>query len=158
MLKKLEIVISSIEIPDGSDVGSGIWGDICIKNKQCYFPFEDWSDVVSSILCLWLDAIKQFISTNFKGICKLFFMDGPYKMEFIPHHNQITALFCEGNCVLMQEDSIDFDDFVRQLINISHCFLDEFQKFSSYSTLKEVKVKLDIFEKYLATTGFTPTL
>ena len=66
VLKKLEIVISSIEIPDGSDEGSGIWGDICIKNKQCYFPFEDWSDVVSSILCLWLDAIKQFISTNFK--------------------------------------------------------------------------------------------
>ena len=31
--------------------------------------------------------------------------------QLIPHHNQITALFCEGNCVLMQEESIDFDDF-----------------------------------------------
>ena len=84
-------------------------------------------------------------------------MDGPYKMEFIPHHNQITALFCEGNCVLMQEESIDFDDFVKQLINISHRFLNEFQKFSSNRALKEVRVKLDILEKYLAITGFAPT-
>lgn len=155
ILKKLKIVINSIEPVGGSD--SGIWGNICIKNGQSYFPFADWSDIISSILCLWLDAIKQFISTNFKEKCELFFMDGPYEMEFIPRDNLITALFCEGNCVLMQEESIDFDDFVKQLINISHRFLNEFQKFSSNRALKEVRVKLDILEKYLAITGFAPT-
>ena len=56
-----------------------VWGEIYVELNNSYFPSEDWYDITSSILDMWIPSVIDFVCKN-KDHCELYFMDGPHKV------------------------------------------------------------------------------
>lgn len=69
-----------------------VWGTICVQIGDVFFPDEDWDDVLSSVLDMWLSAICDFIELS-KQECILDFMDGPYRIVLHRKSGKVEAVF-----------------------------------------------------------------
>lgn len=66
---------------DCFDEGSGIYGDLFCKVGKTFFPSEGWTDIISSVLCMWMDEIGKMVKTYQVKKCGLPFMEGPYEIQ-----------------------------------------------------------------------------
>lgn len=97
-----------------------IWGVVYIQLGEISFPDKEWDDAVSSILVMWSEEVSQFIASQYKNKCDLYFMDGPFKIQlFMNTSGNIVASFVGNNKVLVSEAEIQITDLVTQLQNAS---------------------------------------
>lgn len=66
---------------DSFEEGSEIYGDLFCKVGKKFFPSEGWTDIISSVLCMWMDEIGKMINTYQVKKCGLPFMEGPYEIQ-----------------------------------------------------------------------------
>lgn len=124
-MNTMQLHINSLEFDDAITDIESIWGKIYIEIDGVYFPDEDWFDVVSSVLDMWMNSIIEFIVEK-KEQCTLYFMDGPYEIQLCAYEKNNISIICkEQDGEMYVNEIVDFNMFVNMLLNCVSVFLEE---------------------------------
>lgn len=78
---------------DTYEVGNwNIYGEIYIEVEGIIFPFENWTDIVSGMLDMWLWNLLNLLKADMHGDYELHFMDGPYFIKISGDGSKIVSV------------------------------------------------------------------
>lgn len=93
-----------------------IWGRICFKIDDVFFPDAMWNDIVSSVLEMWGNALYEFIRFQ-KAECELCFMDGDYKAVLTKAEGGRAAVSFQANDAVVMKYHTEISMFVENVLS-----------------------------------------
>lgn len=156
-MNTIQLHINSLEFDDGIIGCESIWGKIYVEIDGAYFPDNEWYDAVSSVLEMWMDSVIGFIRKK-KEKCVLYFMDGPYEMQFRAHEKNDIYIVCkERDGEVYAEGIVDFQTLVNLFLKCTSDFLEKcrlnvhgFEETALYSKLSGSYFELEKYHRQLA--------
>ena len=92
MTQSFDLVFVDDQFLERSQQGA-IWGRVCFKIGDQFFPDRDWTDLVAGFLTTWLDALTR-IATGTAAERRVWFMDGPFAIDISAHnHGDVRMKF-----------------------------------------------------------------
>ena len=124
-MDEIQINLAEVDIDENSDdCQVAAWGEIYLTIGKTSFPFENWTDVVSSVLDMWTENIIDFVRKK-KTQCTLFFMDGPYNVRVYARKNNYITLICRddyGNVFV--RSVVELATFLEKILICTSSFID----------------------------------
>ncbi len=87
-----------------------LWGEIYVEVDGRCFPGEEWYDIASSILDMWLQNLIELLRGKKRQ--RLYFMDGPYWMDAALHGDVCELSFSKENVTY----SVSTYQFIQEVI------------------------------------------
>ena len=124
-MKSINIHIRDIEYCySSSNAIQAIWGKIYFEINGFYFPDDEWSDAISSLLHMWTTGITDFIQTNRKQ-CSLYFMDGPYTLHLTALSDNLALLVCrDSNRIELKNTILNVFEFAQNILEATSQFIE----------------------------------
>lgn len=121
-MKNFEIIIKDELFLSDSNIIASIFY-IIIEGKS--FPIEDWNDYTSINLETWINILinkKNESNTNFK----LFFMDGPYRIDIYKNDSMELFIKCvnfRNREIVEESGNCNYFDFLNELRKAAQKFI-----------------------------------
>lgn len=123
-MEKIQLQIDSLEYEEKYH---NIWGNICFKFGDRYFPDENWTDLISGVFSMWANELMAFLQGN-KSNAILRFMDGPFFVHISTEKNGHLLLSCQNYKHEEFQVIVSQACFITEIINTVQKFLLECDK------------------------------
>ena len=154
-----------------SDVGSyemsedNMYGQIFVHIDECYFPFDDWGDLILSMMEMWTWNTKEIAQSPVGHEETFCFMDGPYRMQIKKKSKTSlnVTLYTEFPLNRIRRNiSVELGTLLRevhrvtgQVITFAHQRVQEYPKLLS-NRISKLEKGNDVIENLIATYSNNP--
>jgi len=133
-----------------------IVGELYIKIDNFYFPSYGWSDIISSVLDMWMDNLISLIQSDRDDeIKELFFMDGPYYLRIIgiKDDNVVITMFAHDKQINQNPIEVKFNNILWEIRKIITIIEIDYNLKKEYC-INSLVQKLDFLEKIASKNGY----
>ncbi len=132
-----------------------VFGDFYIEINDILFPNKGWSDIISSILNMWIDNIIKLLQGDLKTRVEFDFMDGPYYFEATCGNNDLLDIYLFSRDIKVNDApyEISFYNFISEIISITSSML-RTEKIKDVSSIKELSKKYSTLKKIAKYKGY----
>lgn len=119
-----------------------VYGDFYIEIDNITFPNDGWSDIISSVLDMWIDNVIKLLESDFKTTVELNFMDGPYYLEVSCRCKDILEVHLFSRDIKVYENpfEVSFYNFLSEIIKVTSNML-RYQRLENVSSIKKLNKK-----------------
>lgn len=121
-----------------------IYGEFYIEIGTIMFPYADWSDIISSVLDMWIDNTIHLLQFNYNSIAEFNFMDGPYYFNASCISNETLEIYLFSKNIKVNEKpyEISFYNFISELVKTTGIIL-------KYEQIRDVSSIKELYKKYI---------
>lgn len=144
-----------------SDPGTYSWNERSVYGKiftefdNIIFPHGGWSDIISSVLDMWVDNTIELLQSNSNSTVEFNFMDGPYYFKAFCISEEILeiTLFLRDIKVNESPYEISFYNFLSEIIKITSNVLRN-EQIENVSSIKKLYKKYKKLKKLAEYKGY----
>lgn len=128
-----------------------IFGEFYFDIDGLFFPCFEWTDLVSSVLTMWLQVLKHGIENKSRSV-ELCFMDGPYSFQLERNGQDLAYLSAYNDDKLIYSNIlIGIEDFYNEVLNKAYTLIIKYKGFN----LSSLKKSYNAFIKTMKKHGYT---
>ena len=122
-----------------------MFGSFCLKFNDAFFPFDDWTDFIFSIIKDWVFVLKENLYKEYSTF-KLYFMDGPYYLNCTKQNNNILIFGVRDEDYSIFLGEMEYSEFVNKTLDVGRTIVKKasIEKIENLE-ISELRKKLDCF-------------
>lgn len=117
-----------------------IFGDISIEVDGIFLPDENWTDVVSGVLNIWVSSLINLLKKDLIGEYNFYFMDGSYYFRITGEGTQkITFAYFENEKRVERFTyEVNVIDIINEILNILNVIIKD-ERFKDVMAIKGIE-------------------